>query len=142
MEDYKYNKHLPDNLDATGNRQPEIKGFMASYILTPVFAIYAVVSAYKRRPGAVILLRVYLAFILFLKVAVLIMTGVDSDTVSTISGIVWNVVFLIYICFSETVDEVFPEENRSLTRMNIAAISCFVLIPIITFAIGFLGLIF
>lgn len=113
---------------------------MSIYVLTPIYAIYSVVSTYKRLSGAVVLLKAYLMSIMSYKILVLLMTGFASFDFSTIGGIIWNLIFLLYIFFAEKVRDNFPEETRKASTFDKVMIWSYILIPIITLMIGCLEL--
>lgn len=114
---------------------------LSVYVLTPLYAIYVVVSTYKRRSGAVPLLKAYLITILAYKLLVQLLTGFASIDASTIAGLIWNMIFLLYICFSEKVSDNFPKETRKTSSFDKVMIWCYILIPLVTFVIGYLQLI-
>lgn len=113
---------------------------ISMYLLTPVVAIYSVVSTYKRRPGSVILLKSYLTYILAYKVFTLVISGFEDVDPATIAGLVWNLIFLLYICFSEKVNDNFPKETRKASVFDKVLIWCYILIPVVTFILGCLEL--
>lgn len=112
---------------------------LSIYILTPVYAIYSVVSTYKRRAGAVILLKAYLMSIMGYKLLLLYFSGLDA--VSSIVGLIWNLIFLLYIYFSEDVSDNFPKDTRKASIFDKVLIWSYIVVPLITFLIGFLELI-
>lgn len=114
---------------------------LSVYVLTPLYAIYVVVSTYKRRSGAVPLLKAYLITILAYKLLVQLLAGFASIDASTIGGLIWNMIFLLYICFSEKVSDNFPKETRKTSSFDKAMIWCYILIPLITLIIGYIQLI-
>lgn len=111
------------------------------YILTPIYAIYTVVSTYKRRSGAVALLKAYLITIMAYKLLLQLVTGFASIDASTVSGLVWNMIFLLYVCFSEKVSDNFPKEIRKVSAFDKIMIRSYILIPLITLILGYLQLI-
>lgn len=111
------------------------------YILTPIYAIYIVVSTYKRRSGAVALLKAYLITIMAYKLLLQLVTGFASIDASTFSGLVWNMIFLLYVCFSEKVSDNFPKEIRKVSAFDKIMIWSYILIPLITLILGYLQLI-
>lgn len=111
------------------------------YILTPIYAIYTVVSTYKRRSGAVALLKAYLITIMAYKLLLQLVTGFASIDASTVSGLVWNMIFLLYVCFSEKVSDNFPKEIRKVSAFDKIMIWSYILIPLITLILGYLQLI-
>lgn len=111
------------------------------YILTPIYAIYTVVSTYKRRSGAVALLKAYLITIMAYKLLLQLVTGFASIDASTFSGLVWNMIFLLYVCFSEKVSDNFPKEIRKVSAFDKIMIWSYILIPLITLILGYLQLI-
>ena len=111
------------------------------YVLTPIYAIYTVVSTYKRRSGAVALLKAYLITIMAYKLLVQLFTGFASIDASTFGGLIWNMIFLLYVCFSEKVSDNFPKEIRKVSAFDKVMIWSYILIPLITFIIGYLQLI-
>lgn len=110
-------------------------------ILTPIYAIYTVVSTYKKRSGAVSLLKAYLITIMGYKLLLQLLTGFASIDVSTFSGLIWNMIFLLYIFFSEKVSDNFPKENRKTSSFDKVIIWSYILIPLILLIIGYLQLI-
>lgn len=109
---------------------------LSVYILTPIYAIYVVVSTYKRRSGAVFLLKAYLMTILMYKLLVQLVIGYASINVSTFSGFIWNIAFLLYVCFSEKVSDNFPKEIRKVSAFDMIMIWSYILIPLFTLILG------
>ncbi len=113
---------------------------LSIYILTPFYAIYSVVSTYKRRSGSVILLKAYLMSIMVYKLLLLLITGFAYTEASDIGGIIWNLVFLLYISLAEKVKDNFPKETRKASTFDKILIWSYIIIPLFTFIVGFLEL--
>lgn len=110
-------------------------------ILTPVFAIYAVVSTYKRKSGSVTLLQSYLIIVLITKIVAIIGDSFFESLSTVILSTIWNIVFIVYIAYSEKVKEVFPKESRKTSKLDRAMIWAFILIPTLSLLLGILELI-
>lgn len=115
---------------------------LSIYILTPINSIYSVVSTYKRRTGSIALLIAYLITILFFKILAQLLIGFKSIDVFTLVSLIWNTIFLLYICFSENIRNIFPNDIRRTSNFDKLMIWSYILIPLINLLIGYIQIIF
>jgi hypothetical protein len=104
--------------------------FTAVYVVTCAYVIHAFV---KCKSDAVFMAKYQLLMLFFSNLLVLLSGEPES---STITGIIWAVIFFIYLCFSEDVKNRIPKETRKLTPFSKVFFPVSLVIPILCFLIG------
>lgn len=106
-------------------------------------AIYADIAFYKRLPNAVFIAKIYVLLIFIINVLSLIGEDFDTSGLNTASqalkGVIWGVVWFLYLCFSEQVKTIIPKEYRKVTSKDYILLATIVVIPIFFIAIAFGG---
>lgn len=104
-------------------------------------AIYADIAFYKRYPNAVFIAKTYVLLILITNAMSLIGGDFDTTGLNTatqaLKGVIWGVVWFLYLCFSEQVKTIIPKEYRNVTSKDYILLASIVLIPVFFIAIGF-----
>lgn len=106
-------------------------------------AIYADIAFYKRLPNAVFIAKIYVLLVFITNVLSLIGGDFDTSGLNTASqalkGVIWGVVWFLYLCFSEQVKTIIPKEYRKVTSKDYILLATIVVIPIFFIAIAFGG---
>lgn len=106
-------------------------------------AIYADIAFCKRLPNAVFIAKIYVLLIFITNVLSLIGGDFDNTGLNTASqalkGVIWGVVWFLYLCFSEQVKTIIPKEYRKVTSKDYILLASIVIIPIFFIAIAFGG---
>lgn len=104
--------------------------FTAVYVVTCAYVIHAFV---KCKSDAVFMAKYQLLMLFFSNLFVLL-SGAPEST--TLTGIIWSVIFFIYLCVSEDVKDRVPKETRKLTPFSKVFFPVSLIIPILCFLIG------
>ena len=86
--------------------------FTAFYVVTCIYVIYAFV---KCKPDAVFMAKFQL-LMLFLSNVIVVISGETENT--SFTGIIWSIIFFLYVCFSDDVKDRIPKETRKLTKFT------------------------
>ena len=104
-------------------------------------ALYTTYSFVNRRPDAVFYGRVYVLVILVTNIFSVCMGEFDNHGLNTLAhairGILWSIIWFLYLHFSNLVKEVIPKEFRKVKIVDWIVVACIVGLPIICAAIGF-----
>ena len=109
-------------------------------------AIYAIISLFRYKPNAVALAKIYLIVVFATNLLGLLSgeleshgTGFDS-VYNTVVGLIWGIIWFIYLDRSEQVKTLFPKENRKLyKRDKVILTSAFA--PVVIWLISVWGLV-
>lgn len=106
-------------------------------------AIYADIAFSKRLPNAVFIAKIYVLLIFITNALSLIGGDFDNTGLNTASqalkGVIWGIVWFLYLCFSEQVKTIIPKEYRRVTSKDYILLASIVIIPIFFIAIAFGG---
>lgn len=113
---------------------------LSMLILTPIVAIYSVISTYKRRPGSVTLLKFYMSIVIVSKILPLFVTNFTLELIFfiffLIVNIALNLIWLLYICFSSNVSDIFPENTRRTSTLDEILLWTYLILPVVSLFIG------
>lgn len=104
--------------------------FTTVYVATCIYVIRAFV---KRYTDAVFMAK-YQLLMLFFSNLIVALFGVTETT--TFTGMIWAVIFFVYLCLSEDVKDLIPRETRKLTKFSKIFVPSSLIIPIICLLIG------
>lgn len=106
-------------------------------------AIYADIAFCKRLPNAVFIAKIYVLLIFITNVLSLIGGDFENTGLNTASqalkGVIWGVVWFLYLCFSDQVKTIIPKEYRKVTSKDYILLASIVIIPIFFIAIALGG---
>lgn len=110
-------------------------------LLLLAVAGFTVYSFVNRKPNAVFWGKVYVALVFLTNIFVLIGgatedTGFQSTT-HVIRGIIWGVIWFLYLSFSDQVQEVIPQSFRKISSTDWAMLAASVLLPVFLFVVGY-----
>ena len=110
-------------------------------LLLLAVAGFTVYSFVNRKPNAVFWGKVYVALVFLTNIFVLIGgatedTGFQSTT-HVVRGVVWGVIWFLYLSFSEQVQEVIPQSFRKISSTDWAMLAASVLLPVFLFIVGY-----
>lgn len=110
-------------------------------LLLLAVAGFTVYSFVNRKPNAVFWGKVYVALVFLTNIFVLIGgatedTGFQSTT-HVIRGVIWGVIWFLYLSFSEQVQEVIPQSFRRISSTDWAILATSVLLPVFLFVVGY-----
>ena len=102
-------------------------------------AVYTVYAFTHRKPNAVFYGRFY-AILVFVTNIISLIGGVDENglqnTTQVVRGIVWGIVWFLYLLFSDQVQEVIPKSFRKVSGIDWGVLIALVGIPFACFFIG------
>ena len=105
--------------------------FTAVYVVTCVYVIHAFV---KCKSDAVFMAKYQLLMLFFSNLFVLLLGETEK---TTLTGIIWAVVFFVYLCVSEDVKDRIPVATRKLTPFSKVFFPVSLVIPVLCLIIGF-----
>ena len=110
-------------------------------LLLLAVAGFTVYSFVNRKPNAVFWGKVYVALVFLTNIFVLIGgatedTGFQSTT-HVVRGVIWGVIWFLYLSFSEQVQEVIPQSFRKISSTDWAMLAASVLLPVFLFIVGY-----
>ena len=110
-------------------------------LLLLAVAGFTVYSFVNRKPNAIFWGKVYVALVFLTNIFVLIGgatedTGFQSTT-HVVRGVVWGVIWFLYLSFSEQVQEVIPQSFRKISSTDWAMLAASVLLPVFLFIVGY-----
>ena len=104
-------------------------------------ALYTIYLFVNRRPNAVFWGIVYVLVIIVTNLFSVCMGEFDNYGLNTLGhavrGVLWGVIWLLYLTSSKLVKEVIPKEFRKIKKADWIVVACIVGLPIICFAIGY-----
>jgi len=110
-------------------------------ILLLAVAGLTVYSFVNRKPNAVFWGKVYVILVFLTNAFVLIggateETGLQS-TSHLLRGVIWGLIWFLYLTFSHQVQEVIPKSFRKISSIDWAMLATSVLLPIFLFVVGY-----
>lgn len=103
-------------------------------------AIYTVYAFTHRKPNAVFYGSFYVILV-FVTNIISLFGGVDENglqnTTQVVRGIIWGVVWFLYLLFSKQVQEVIPKSFRKVSGLDWGVLIALIGIPFACFFIGF-----
>jgi len=109
-------------------------------IMLFALAIYTLVSFCNRKPDAVFLAKTYVCVAFATNFIVLLGGDYDESGLGSfpriVRSLIWGVIWFIYLCRSNKVEEVIPSEYRKHTAKDYYIIAALVLIPVLFMALG------
>lgn len=110
-------------------------------LLLLIVAILTVYSFISRKPNAVFWGKTYVLLVFITNILVLIGGGVEESglqsTKQVVRGIIWGIIWFIYLSSSKQVEEIIPKSFRRISKTDWAMISTAVLLPIFLFVVGY-----
>jgi len=109
-------------------------------IMLLALACYTIYSFAKRKPNAVFLGKMYVITVFATNVLSLIggefeETGLGSMA-QVIRGLIWGVIWFLYLTFSNQVQEIIPKSYRKVLNRDYYIIAAFVFIPLLFMGLG------
>ncbi len=109
-------------------------------IMMLLLASYAIYSFVKRKPNAVFLGKMYVIIVFATNFLSLLggefeETGFGSIT-QVIRGLIWGVIWFLYLTFSKQVKEIIPKFYRKILNRDYYIIAAFVFIPLLFMGLG------
>lgn len=114
---------------------------IAIFSLYIIIAISTVIAFVKRRPDAVYLGMLYVVLIFLSNLIILITGNLDESsymgsTAQVIRGVIWGVIWLCYLLFSEQVKDTIPKSYRKCTSLFYSLLAAVIIVPIFCIAAG------
>lgn len=112
-----------------------------SGIILFAVAIYAIYAFCQRKPNAVFYGKLYV-IIVFVTNVISAIGGTTEELggiQNPIRGIVWGIIWFVYLLFSNQVKEVIPISFRKIRKIDWAILSGIVSVPVLCFVIGLLS---
>ena len=104
-------------------------------------AIFTVFLFVNRKPNAVFWGKVYVVLVLLTNTFVLIVGATEQSgyqsTVQVVKGILWGVIWFLYLSFSDQVQEIIPKSFRKISSTDWAMLATSVLFPLFLFVVGY-----
>lgn len=101
-------------------------------------ASYTIYAFTQRKPNAVFYGRLYVVLVFVTNIISLIgnpdagLGGVKQ----TFRGIIWGIIWFLYLLYSEQVQEVIPKSFRKVSKFDWGVLAAIIVIPFLCFAIG------
>ena len=101
-------------------------------------AIYTIYAFTQRKPNAVFYGRLYVVLVFVTNIISLIgnpdagLGGVKQ----TFRGIIWGIIWFLYLLYSEQVQEVIPKSFRKVSKFDWGVLAAIIVIPFLCFAMG------
>lgn len=101
-------------------------------------AIYTIYAFTQRKPNAVFYGRLYVVLVFVTNIISLIgnpdagLGGVKQ----TFKGIIWGIVWFLYLLYSEQVQEVIPKSFRKVSKFDWGVLASIIIVPFLCYAIG------
>lgn len=101
-------------------------------------AIYTIYAFIQRKPNAVFYGRLYVVLVFVTNIISLIgnpdagLGGVKQ----TFRGIIWGIIWFLYLLYSEQVQEVIPKSFRKVSKFDWGVLAAIIVIPFLCFAMG------
>ena len=101
-------------------------------------ACYTIYAFTQRKPNAVFYGRLYVVLVFVTNIISLIgnpdagLGGVKQ----TFRGIIWGIIWFLYLLYSEQVQEVIPKSFRKVSKFDWGVLAAIIVIPFLCFAIG------
>ena len=101
-------------------------------------AIYTIYAFTQRKPNAVFYGRLYVVLVFVTNIISLIgnpdagLGGVKQ----TFKGIIWGIIWFLYLLYSEQVQEVIPKSFRKVSKFEWGVLASIIIVPFLCYAIG------
>ena len=101
-------------------------------------AIYTIYAFTQRKPNAVFYGRLYVVLVFVTNIITLIanpdagLGGVKQ----TFKGIIWGIIWFLYLLYSEQVQEVIPKSFRKVCKLDWGVLASIIIVPFLCYAIG------
>ena len=101
-------------------------------------AIYTIYAFIQRKANAVFYGRLYVVLVFVTNIISLIgnsdagLGGVKQ----TFKGIIWGIIWFLYLLYSEQVQEVIPKSFRKVSKFDWGVLAAIIVVPFLCFAIG------
>ena len=101
-------------------------------------AIYTIYAFSQRKANAVFYGRLYVVLVFVTNIISLIgnsdagLGGVKQ----TFKGIIWGIIWFLYLLYSEQVQEVIPKSFRKVSKFDWGVLAAIIVVPFLCFAIG------
>ena len=101
-------------------------------------AIYTTYAFTQRKPNAVFYGRLYVVLVFVTNIISLIndpdagLGGVKQ----TFKGVIWGIIWFLYLLYSEQVQEVIPKSFRKVNKFDWGILSAIIVVPFLCFTIG------
>ena len=111
-------------------------GFMCLFI-----GIYTIYSFVQRKPNAVFVAKIYVVLIFGMNLTNLITGGLETgngigSANQVVKGVIWGVIWYLYLIKSKKVAEVIPHDFRSRKSFDYYIICVLVILPVIILTVG------
>lgn len=101
-------------------------------------AIYTIYAFTQRKPNAIFYGRLYVVLV-FVTNIILLIGNPDAGlggVKQTFKGIIWGIIWFLYLLFSEQVQEVIPQSFRKVSKFDWGVLASIVIVPFLCYAIG------
>lgn len=101
-------------------------------------AIYTIYAFTQRKPNAVFYGRLYVVLVFVTNIISLIgnpdagLGGVKQ----TFKGIIWGIIWFLYLLYSEQVQEVIPKSFRKVSKFDWGVLASIIIVPFLCYSIG------
>ncbi len=111
-------------------------GFMCLFI-----GIYTIYSFVQRKPNAVFVAKIYVVLIFVMNLVNLVMGGLESgngigSANQVVKGVIWGVIWYLYLIKSKKVAEVIPHDFRCRQSLDYYIIGALVILPVIILTVA------
>lgn len=104
-------------------------------------AVFTVYSFVNRKPNAVFWGKVYVVLVFLTNILVLISGATEEkgfqSVTQVVRGVVWGIIWFLYLTFSEQVQVIIPKSYRKISSMDWTMLAALVLLPIFLFVVGY-----
>ena len=101
-------------------------------------AIYTIYAFTQRKPNAVFYGRLYVVLV-FVTNIILLIGNPDAGlggVKQTFKGIIWGIIWFLYLLYSEQVQEVIPKSFRKVSKFDWGVLASIVIVPFLCDVIG------
>ena len=101
-------------------------------------AIYTLYAFSQRKSNAVFYGRLYVVLVFVTNIILLIgnpATGFGGVK-QTFKGIIWGIIWFLYLLYSEQVQEVIPKSFRKVNKFDWGVLASIIIVPFLCYAIG------
>lgn len=101
-------------------------------------AIYTIYAFSQRKANAVFYGRLYVVLV-FVTNIILLIANPDAGlggVKQTFRGIIWGIIWFLYLLYSEQVQEVIPKSFRKVSKFDWGVLASIIIVPFLCYAIG------
>lgn len=101
-------------------------------------ALYTIYAFIHRKPNAVFYGRLYVVLV-FVTNIILLIANPDAGlggVKQTFRGIIWGIIWFLYLFYSEQVQEVIPKSFRRVSKFDLGVLASIIIVPFLCYAIG------